>query len=437
MNPPSPPERPLTVAHAAPTDSSRFVVAVADERDREQIAVLRHDVYARELGQHAVNAAGRLSDPLDAWNVNLVVKVGGELAGFVSLTPPARPSYSIDKYFARSALPFAVDDRLFEVRLLTVVKRHRGRELHSLLMYAALRWTETHGGTRIVVLGRHEIVGLYLHVGLRPTGLAVQSGAVTYDLLLATVEELRSHGVIPGGVVERLAACTDWHLPFPFWRLTPCFHDGAYFAAATSGQLAARAEAAMTKRAIVLNGANGDDDDLMLAYKVLAEELVALKCQVKPFLLRDLKIHYCSGCFDCWVRTPGLCTIDDDARVIARAMMQSDLVVLLSPVSFGGYSAELKRALDRILGIVLPFFVKHNGETHHGRRYKRYPRLLGLGVLPGPEQESAPIFKALVGRNALNFHAPAWAAAAIPNGKPENEIRSEVRGLLSAMEMKA
>jgi len=188
-------------------------------------------------------------------------------------------------------------------------------------------------------------------------------------------------------------------------------------------------------RAVILNGAAEGNGSTASAHSVLSNELIAAGWKVETFILRDLKIHHCLGCFDCWVRTPGLCTIDDDARPISQAMIQSDLVVLLSPVSFGCYSAELKRALDRIICLIMPFFTRINGETHHRPRYGQYPRWLGLGVSARADEESARIFKTLVGRNAVNFHAPAWAAAAIQDGRPENEIRSEVRGLLSAVEV--
>lgn len=110
-------------------ETARFTLGVATSRERDAIARLRHEVYARELGQHAVNPAERLRDALDKWNVVLVAKIDREIAGFISLTPPGKPSYSIDKYFARETLPFAVDAELYEVRLLTVVKPYRGRIL--------------------------------------------------------------------------------------------------------------------------------------------------------------------------------------------------------------------------------------------------------------------------------------------------------------------
>src|SRR5688572_6524235 len=157
-------------------ESTRAELRLATVRDRDTIARLRHDVYARELGQHAVNQAEQLRDALDERNVVLATIVDHAIAGFISITPPGGPAYSIDKYFARDALPFPVDDQLYEVRLLTVVKPYRGRELAMLLMYASLRWVESHGGTRVVAIGRREVMDLYTRVGLHATGLSAQSG---------------------------------------------------------------------------------------------------------------------------------------------------------------------------------------------------------------------------------------------------------------------
>ena len=213
------------------TATTIFKLSLATKEDRETIYCLRHEVYARELGQHAVNGNGSLADALDAWNIYLVAKVGREIGGFISITPPGHAAYSIDKYFARDSLPFPVDQQLYEVRLLTVLKPHRGRELAALLMYAALRWVEAHDGERIVAIGRHEILDLYLKAGMDFVGRSVQAGAVTYDLLHATTTKLASN--LPGyaGLLAKMEKRTDWQLDFPFRRPTTCFHGGAFFSA--------------------------------------------------------------------------------------------------------------------------------------------------------------------------------------------------------------
>src|SRR5437588_159713 len=121
----------------------RLTVSIATGPDREEIYRIRHEVYATELRQHAVNGAAELRDPLDTGNVYIVAKIGPEVAGFISLTPPSLGRYSVDKYFPREAFPFPFDETVYEIRLLTVVKPRRGRELAMLLMYAALRWAES------------------------------------------------------------------------------------------------------------------------------------------------------------------------------------------------------------------------------------------------------------------------------------------------------
>ncbi|MCX7015093.1 MAG: GNAT family N-acetyltransferase, partial [Candidatus Sumerlaeota bacterium] len=167
--------------------------ALAGAEERETIYRMRHEVYARELHQHPEHADARLTDRLDEFNVYIVASAGDELAGFVSVTPPGGGAYSLDKYLARERLPFRFDGHLYEIRILTVAEPWRSREVGPLLMYAALRWVESHGGTRVMALGRREVFDMYLRAGMKPVGLTVQSGAVSFEVLTATVDELREN----------------------------------------------------------------------------------------------------------------------------------------------------------------------------------------------------------------------------------------------------
>lgn len=112
-----------------------------------------------------------------------------------------------------------------------------------------------------------------------------------------------------------------------------------------------------------------------------------------------------------------MCKTRDAARDVAAEMIASDLVVLLTPVTFGGYSSHLKKALDRSICLVSPFFTRIDGEVHHRRRYARYPALLGVGWLPEPDLEEERIFGSLVARNALNLHAPRHASRVVYAGQ--------------------
>ncbi len=129
-------------------------------------------------------------DALDRVNVYLVAKSAGTIAGFVSITPPSPCGYSVDKDFARPSLPVIVDERLYEVRLLTVTADHRRSSIALLLMYAALRYVAALGGRTIVAIGRLEVLPMYRRAGLTPLGLRAQSGEVTYELMTADVRDL-------------------------------------------------------------------------------------------------------------------------------------------------------------------------------------------------------------------------------------------------------
>ena len=205
-------------------------VGIATPAQRDRIYRLRHEIYARELGQHAERADGALTDELDERNVYISASLDGHIAGFISITPPGS-RYSIDKYFAHDALPVARDAGLFEIRLLSVIAEQRGGILAALLMYAALRFVEERGGTHIVALGRDDVLPLYLGVGLREVGPTVRSGAVLYHLLAARPESVRAAIAPHQRIVDRLAQDVSWQLPVAFSGAPSCYHGGAFFEA--------------------------------------------------------------------------------------------------------------------------------------------------------------------------------------------------------------
>ena len=191
----------------------------------------------------------------------------------------------------------------------------------------------------------------------------------------------------------------------------------------------------MIMKTIVLNGSEGDDKVLDAVSNIIVDELTSVGWEVESLILREIDIQHCVGCFGCWVQTPGVCVIDDDGRDVTRAIIQSDLVIYLTPVTFGGYSSQLKKALDRSIGLILPFFKKIDGEVHHQPRYERYPRMMGVGVLPQADEESERIFTTLVSRNAINLHAPSHAAGVIFHGQKTGDIRAKIQTLLTTVEV--
>jgi len=170
--------------------------------------------------------------------------------------------------------------------------------------------------------------------------------------------------------------------------------------------------------ALILEGALPGDVATPAIARHLQQALMVAGWNAEIVALCEQKIAYCLGCFDCWTKSPGLCKIDDDGRTVTAAMLASDLVIYLTPLTFGGYSSELKKALDRSICLVSPFFTRIDGEVHHKARYDRYPAILGVGVATMPNAAQAAIFARLIERNALNLHAPAHAAVIVHDGDP-------------------
>lgn len=216
----------MTVRAISP--SAQIGVALACPADRELIYAARHEVYARELGQHIENDKRSLRDPLDKRNEYIAAKRDDELLGFISLTPPGG-RYSIDKYFHRRQLPLEFNEKLYEVRLLTVLSAHRGRLVAPLLMYAALRYVESQGGSELVAIGRREVMDLYARCGMKALGISTKSGAVQYELMTASTEGVRATILAYARQLRKIEGSVDWQLPFAFRPATHCVHGGSFW----------------------------------------------------------------------------------------------------------------------------------------------------------------------------------------------------------------
>ncbi len=210
---------------------ARLCLRLATPADRLAIYRMRHDVYATELRQHTENAQKTLSDPLDEFNVYVVVAEADAIVGFVSITPPGHGRYSVDKYLARADLPVPVDDGLYEVRLLTVAGPHRKSSATPLLMHAALRWIDERGGRTVIAIGRREVLGLYQKAGFVTAGRTIQSGPVHYELMSTTIERARRLAASFSELVRKLVASADWQLDFLPFGGEPCQHGGQFFRA--------------------------------------------------------------------------------------------------------------------------------------------------------------------------------------------------------------
>ncbi len=128
-------------------------------------------------------------------------------------------------------------------------------------------------------------------------------------------------------------------------------------------------------------------------------------CAVSTQVLRDMDLRRCTGCFGCWLQTPGVCVAPDDHERLLRAYVHADIVVFASPLRMGFTSALLKRATEKLLPTVLPYVDTSTGECRHRMRYARQPRFV---VLVQDEPETTPgdheLVAEMYSRFARNAH---------------------------------
>lgn len=187
---------------------------------------------------------------------------------------------------------------------------------------------------------------------------------------------------------------------------------------------------------LILNGgpADGRGSVCRKIKGAVADEARSRRWAVAAFDLDGMSIKPCRGCFACWLRHPGICVIKDEQEEVLKAMVTSDLQVWITPVLFGGYGPALKRALDRSIPNILPFFTRIGGEVHHPQRYDRRRKFLAVGTLPAPDAESERIFHHLVRRNALNLGIVAAESSVVHEGEGQRRIDKRVKEWLVAIE---
>jgi multimeric flavodoxin WrbA len=157
-------------------------------------------------------------------------------------------------------------------------------------------------------------------------------------------------------------------------------------------------------KVLILNGNPDQRSGLDSYLDRLAQTLRGAGHSARILTLRELDIRSCTGCWSCWVRTPGECQFRDDSHRVCREYIAADFVLHASPLVMGTVAAVLKTANDKLLPLLHPYIEVVEGECHHRARYDAYP-LVGLLLERGADHddEDVAITRAIYQRNALNL----------------------------------
>jgi multimeric flavodoxin WrbA len=153
--------------------------------------------------------------------------------------------------------------------------------------------------------------------------------------------------------------------------------------------------------------------------------------EIEEFCIERDDLAFCTGCFGCWIKTPGECVVKDGIGRINRAAIGSDAVVYLSPVVFGQFSANIKSVIDRWLPNMLPFFiVRPDGSTMHPPRYRQYPGQVIIGYGDSVSAMDAQLFTDITKKHRRGVEAFVYDPALSLKTQIGNARLKRVEGAL-------
>lgn len=126
-----------------------------------------------------------------------------------------------------------------------------------------------------------------------------------------------------------------------------------------------------------------------------------------------MHISHCVGCNFCWLKTPGVCAIQDDYEPILRKISRADQVWLISDTHFGFVSWKTKNIVDRFLPLLTMYLKFKDRQMRHVMRYDHQP---DIGIIYTGEGDQAYLER-WCQRTALNIGSHSLGAFSESNGK--------------------
>jgi multimeric flavodoxin WrbA len=126
----------------------------------------------------------------------------------------------------------------------------------------------------------------------------------------------------------------------------------------------------------------------------LCKKIMNTRRDIRHFNLENMRIEPCYACRGCEEKTYGRCIVRDDADLILPCLARSEIIVVFTHIVFGGYSFQIKRAMDKFVLLVDRHYSYHDGELRKGKPsgIKYY----AVGVHDGVYTEEIQVFKQLI-----------------------------------------
>ena len=118
----------------------------------------------------------------------------------------------------------------------------------------------------------------------------------------------------------------------------------------------------------ILNGSPRVHGNTAELAKPFLEELTSGGATLSNYTLVNMHVASCKGCYHCQdVANEYGCYQQDDMHAIAKSIIESDLIVLVTPIYTWFCTTELKAVLDRFYGLA-KYYRSAEGNFAEGKR---------------------------------------------------------------------
>lgn len=178
---------------------------------------------------------------------------------------------------------------------------------------------------------------------------------------------------------------------------------------------------------VILDGMEIESDISEILVKILEEK----EETYEYFMLNKMHIEPCWNCGGCRTKTPGQCIFDDDIHKILSKVVRDNRIIMLTSIRFGGYNAQLKKALDKFALLGLPLFTVKKGRLAHVGAYGTGKLLNGvvIGVSKSHMEDQKESFRYLVHENNEIMDADLKALI-LENGDVREKKEKQLRGIM-------
>ncbi|MEA1958674.1 MAG: flavodoxin family protein [Chloroflexota bacterium] len=108
-----------------------------------------------------------------------------------------------------------------------------------------------------------------------------------------------------------------------------------------------------------------DKGNTALILTPFLEGMIESGAEVDLYYNYNLNIKPCRGCFNCWLKTPGVCAQKDDMQWLLPKMREADAIVYATPVYSYGMNGQMKDMVDRMMPLADPFMEVVDGRSRH------------------------------------------------------------------------